>query len=192
MKKRNSDENGVIISKPFRGRFHLPLQRRKRWLYLFIILAAIVALGVVGYLSYRHYHPKTAPQKPFNYFDQLNNELSDAQSSVNNAKSPQTAAEKKALADNYIALGNASLNKDKPADAIVAFKKALALSDSAKREALGGLVSAYDATNQPQEAIKSAEDLIAYLKTLPQSDSVSGRINAAQGDLDRLKSGQHL
>ncbi len=186
----NSESDSKFVSQSFKKRKRLP--KGKRLIYAVVIISLIL-VAVAAVIYKRSHTSKTSGDQEFSYQDQLSHELSSAQKAVASNKTPTDDKAKEKQASDYVALGNALLNKDQPKEAIDAFKKALELSGTAKQEALGGLVSAYDANNQPSEAIKSAEELIAYLKTLPQDNaSVLQRIRAVQNDLDRLKSGQKL
>lgn len=127
------------------------------------------------------------------YEQQLANELATAQAKVAKNKSSNVSTKQKV--NDFLALAAAYMNENKPADAIKAYKDALATDPSVKVQVLGGLMHAYSADGQQAKAISIGEELLSLLKAQETEGSALANradISGVTNDLNTLKSGAKL
>jgi tetratricopeptide (TPR) repeat protein len=131
--------------------------------------------------------------KVVTYNDQLVNELNDAKAKVSQNEASQDVSNKQKALD-YSALARAYENSNQPAEAIKAYQKALTTDPEHKSQILNGLMYAYAANGQRQEAIAAGEELLGILKAQQSADSIShdSYVSSVTNSVNALKAGKNL
>ena len=154
------------------------LGRNKR--LLTAAIAAAVAILLVGWAVFAFIDGR----RVLTYDERFDRDLQLAESAITDRGTPQQQS------DRYVDLGMAQYNNGEYKKAVTSYKKALDLNSKDKRQIMPALADAYAAAGDRDAAIKTVNDLLEYLKGLPDDPAAQAQVEQQEAQLKALREGK--